>query len=172
MKPHDFLGLPDGWESLLDKRLLIAQTDPLRRKAYICSPCRADTSDGVYGNMLAVRYYMYYVYMNMKKCPCAPHAYLPAILNDREVRERNLALKFGKELLTIADELLVCGHILTDGMIGEIKKAAELGLPVIAYSPGLPEEIEDKTGLSVQYDDRHVALTLNAGELFIREAAV
>jgi hypothetical protein len=166
MKPREFLALPEDWASLLDMRLLIAQADPIRKKAYICSPCRADTHNGVYGNMMAVRYYMYYVYMNMKKLPFAPHAYLPVMLNDQVESERSLALKFGKELLTIADEVLVCGHVLTDGMLGEIRRALELGITITVFSPALRAEIKERVGVTVNYDDRHVSLVLTAGELF------
>lgn len=171
MKPRSFLDLPDDWESMLDMRLLIAQTDPTRRKAYVCSPCRADSSNGVYGNMLAARYYMYYVYTNMNLCPCAPHAYLPVMLSDTKTRERKMALNFGIELLAIADELLVCGHITSDGMRGEIKRAEELGIPIKVFSPIIYEEVKGIAGYApIHYIDGHISLVLNAGELFEMEA--
>lgn len=167
MKDREFLGLPEDWETLLDMRLLLAGADATRRKVYICSPCRADSANGVFGNMRAARFYMYYAYTHMRLNPCAPHAYLPALLCDRALRERALALKFGRELLTVTSKMLVCGHILTDGMRGELEKAKELGIPITVFSPGLYSEIVSAVGDKlVRYDDRHVSLVLNAGELF------
>ena len=170
MKYCGLYKLPDDWESGFDLRMLKAQTNEQMRKAYICSPCRADTPELVYANMKAARYYMYYAFMQMDVCPCAPHAILPAILNDRSLKERNLALSFGKELLNIVSELYVCGRILTDGMRGEIEKASELKIPIIAFSPVLYREIADLTGYSrLRYDDSHLPLLFNACELFKTE---
>lgn len=173
MKYCGLLNLPEDWESAFDMRMLMAQTDEKLRKAYICSPCRADTLEGVYANMMAARYYMYYVYTHMGFCPCAPHAILPAILNDRSLYERNLALNFGKELLHIADEVFVCGHILTNGMRGEIQKALELSIPVTAFSPGLRRDIQDFThSPMVKFCDNHIPLIFNAFDLFKCEKAL
>ena len=173
MKYCGLLNLPEDWGSAFDMRMLLAQTDEKLRKAYVCSPCRAETSEGVYANMMAARYYMYYAYTHMGVCPCAPHAILPAILNDRSLYERNLALRFGKELLNIASEVLVCGQKLTEGMHGEILKAVEFGIPAFVYSPGLYSEITEITDNPlVQYDGNHIPLIFNAGELFKSEEAL
>ena len=170
MKYCGMLNLPEDWQSTFDMRMLQAQTDESLRKVYVCSPCRADSPEGVYANMLAARYYMYYAYTQMGVCPCAPHAILPAILNDRSFYERNLALKFGKDLLNITSEMLVCGHILTDGMKGEIIEAVELKIPVKVYSPGLFNEVKKiADNPLVQYDGNHIPLVFNAGELFKTE---
>jgi hypothetical protein len=167
MKYCGLYKLPEDWDSAFDMRMLLAQTDGTLRKAYICSPCRASTPEGVYANMLAARYYMYYTYKHMEVCPCAPHAILPAILNDRSLYERKLALSFGKELLNITSEMFVCGQILTAGMRGEILKAVELSIPIKVFSPGLYNEVQQITSsILVQYDDNHVPLVFNAGELF------
>ena len=170
MKYCGLLNLPEDWGSSFDMRMLMAQTDESLRKAYICSPCRADSPEGVYVNMLAARYYMYYIYTHMGYCPCAPHAILPAILNDKSLYERKLALNFGIELLHIASEVFVCGHVLTDGMRGEILKALDLNIPVSVFSPGLCTIIQDFTSSSmVQFCDDHIPLIFNASELFKSE---
>lgn len=167
MNPQGFLALPDNWDSELEHQLLRCQTEIKRRKVYICSPLRADTADGVLGNMMAVRYYMYYAYKNMGVLPCAPHAYLPVMLSDHTLRERALALKFGRELLAVTGEILVCGHILSDGMRGELDKAVKLEIPITVFSPGLYSDVVSFVGDKwVRYNDEHVALVLNAGELF------
>jgi hypothetical protein len=89
------------------------------------------------------------------------------MFNDKVERERSLALKFGIELLTIADELLVCGCAITDGMRGEIEKAKELGIPVVVFAPGLYDDIRGIAGdEATRYNGEHLLLVLNANGLF------
>ena len=61
----------------------------------------------------------------------ATHAYLPLLLDDNDPAERELALEFGIKLLATCDALIVCGARITSGMAGEIKKAMELGIPIL-----------------------------------------
>ena len=168
MKPKAILNLPDDWAADFDMRMLNSQIDTSREKAYICSPCRAKSSFMRRANMMAARYYMYYAFTHMGLCPCAPHAALPTMLNDEIERERDLALKFGLEMLTISDRLLVCGHVLTDGMRGEIRKAKELSIPITVFSADLYEEVKSIAGdWLVRFDSHeHISMVMMTGELF------
>ena len=166
MKYADVYNLPENWRTEFEYLLLRAQDDKTLRKAYICSPCRADSTAGVYANMLAARFYMHYAFTNMRLYPYAPHATLPVILNDRVLCERNLALDFGKELLNAVDEMLVCGQNLSDGMRGEIIRAVELNIPVSVFSFYLYERIREITDSpQIRYDDKHLPLLFVAGDL-------
>ena len=170
MKLRNELGCPENWASELDKMMLLSRTDTPRPKAYICSPCRAESRNGVYGNMMAARYYMFYAYNNMSVYPFAPYAYLPVMLNDKNPDERAFALKFGLELLSIVDMVIVCGNQLTDGMRGEILRAVELGIIVITLAANVYENIKKITNDElIQFCDKHTQLSLNAKQIFQEE---
>jgi len=159
--------LPSNWEHVLEMLLLKSQYGSSRRKAYICSPCRADSIEKAYANIKAVRFYMYFVYTQLDMEPCAPHAYVPVLLSDLIDEERDLALKFGKELLTVTSEVLVCGQRLTIGMLGELERAAGLNIPITIFDPSLFKEVESKfAGKQVQLYHKLTPLALNADELF------
>lgn len=125
--------LPADWEIRLEEKLIRCQNDRLKKKAYICSPCRASTADMLMENMVAARFYMFYALDRMGCHARAPHAYLPAILNDTQPHERALALRFGREFMECSDVLFVCGQLITAGMRGEIEVAAQLNMPIVAF---------------------------------------
>ena len=134
MLRNEKLSLPDNWEAALELTMLQQPARFDLSRTYICSPCRADTPEGVIRNMKAARIYMLYAFSNFPGVPRAPHAYLPVILNDRFDHERNIALHFGERLLMDCDLMLVCGDRLSDGMYGEIVRAVELDIPVKVFS--------------------------------------
>ena len=151
---------------LFDFKMTIAQSHERMKKAYICSPCLARSIDGIYDNMMAARYYMYYAYTTFGVRPRAPHAVLPVVLNDGTQSERDMALDFGQKLLHTADEMLVCGHILSEGMRSEILTAIELNIPITVYSLDLFREIKKLTDSTlIRLDKNHRPLTLNGNEL-------
>ena len=102
--------------------------------AYICSPLRAETHKERMTNMQNARMYMYYAHEKMDMVARAPHAYLPMLLYDKNPSERELALRFGLELVEMSDVLLVCGNRLSDGMKGEIFHALNCGIKVMVFS--------------------------------------
>lgn len=126
------------WKDQLERQYLtINELEPAAKRAYVCSPCSGSTAGETKRNIQAARFYMWYVFENMDLIARAPHAYLPILLSDRIPGERALALRFGLELLEQSELLLVCGKLLTSGMTGEITKAAELKMPIVAFDEEL-----------------------------------
>lgn len=113
----------------------LASADRCRKRAYICSPFRADTREQREKNLRTARAYMFYANKKMNMNAAAPHAYLPLLLCDEIPAERAIALRFGLELLEQSDVMLVCGNKLSNGMRGEIAKAA-----LLAQAGGTPHE--------------------------------
>lgn len=101
-----------------------------KRKAYICSPLSAVTTEEMRNNMAAARWYMRVVSEKMDCRAVAPHAYLPEFLDDHDEAERNLALNFGLAYLDTCDMLVICGTRITQGMLGEIMHASKRGIPI------------------------------------------
>jgi hypothetical protein len=173
MLRNDQLSLPDNWEKILEQMMLKRPIGIKCERVYICSPCRADTPDGVIRNMMAARVYMFYAYIHFAGVPKAPHAYLPVLLSDFYEDERALALRFGKRFLKTSDKMLVCGNRLSDGMYSEIKAAVKRGIPVQVFNNDAYLDIRLKLivdsldGSLIQYEDghRHFALSWGADEL-------
>lgn len=97
---------------------------------YICSPLRASTKELMEENAARAREYVEWA---SKKYGCravAPHACFPALLNDDYPYQRQIALDFGKKLLSICSKVIVCGDVISNGMSGEIELAEKLGIPV------------------------------------------
>jgi len=167
------LSLPTNWEAILEQMMLTRPDGVKRELVYICSPCRADTAKGVFRNMKAARVYMFYAYIHLPGVPTAPHAYLPILLNDNSEKERALALRFGQQILTTCDKMLVCGDRLSEGMYGEIKAAIKRKIPIQVFNNSVHLElsvclIRDRIGTDrVQYEagQLHFALSMGASEL-------
>jgi hypothetical protein len=134
MLRNDMLSLPGNWEAVLEQMMLNPPGGGGSKRIYICSPCRAGSADGVIRNMKAARIYMLYACIHFAGMPRAPHAYLPALLNDNIESERALALRLGIQLLKGCSLMLVCGGRLSDGMLGEIKAAIDLGIPIEVFN--------------------------------------
>ncbi len=120
-----------GWELCLEAQFL--NENKYRRRAYICSPLRAEQNNEIMLNIRAARAYMFYVAVKLGFLARAPHAYLPMLLCDANKNERRLALEFGLELLGISDVMLVCGDHISEGMAGEIVRAARAGLEIQVF---------------------------------------
>jgi hypothetical protein len=124
------LFLPRNWESVLEQMMIKRPIGHNRERIYICSPCRAETANGVYLNMKAARVYMYYSFLHFSGVPKAPHAYIPVLLNDNYDDERGTALHFGSQLMANCDSMYVCGNHLSEGMYEEITGAINHNIPV------------------------------------------
>ena len=84
---------------------------------------------------------MYYAKEYMGYTARAPHAYLPLLLSDDIPDERNLALRFGSELLERSHVLLVCGDRMSPGMRAEIVQATALRKKILVFDRGLYHEV-------------------------------
>lgn len=105
--------------------------------AYICSPLHAETDEKMQINMFAAYLYMQYASATMGYFAKAVHAFLPNILNDNNLEEREQALNLGLQILDKSDILMVCGNRLSEGMKGEIIQAAEKGKRIIVFNENL-----------------------------------
>lgn len=101
------------------------------RLAYICSPLSASSAEGIESNRAAAEAYMDQVSAELSCRAVAPHAHLPLLLDDHDPRQRALGLRFGMELLEFCDVLVICSNIVSIGMAGEIRRAAELNIPIL-----------------------------------------
>ena len=104
------------------------------RKAYVCSPLSADSKIQIKRNMENAKKYVAITEVLLNCKAVAPHAILPEILDDNIPAERELALAFGLDLLSMCDCVVVFGNIISKGMQVEINKAKELGINVIYAS--------------------------------------
>lgn len=138
---------------------------------YICSPLRGDTKKEVDMNMSAARAYLTYANLEMGFSAIAPHAFLPLILDDNEQEERDCALKIGLLILKKCQRILVCGRIISAGMIGEITNAFILGKEVLVFNRsvyGAIKEMAEQNGYNTEkliYDKSHSYLSASAKEI-------
>lgn len=97
------------------------------KKVYICSPCRGDYEN----NIQRAREYSRAAVE--KGCiPITPHIYLTQFTDDTNPAERENALKMGRELVLMCDELWAFGlDHPSAGMAAEIELAKERGIPVL-----------------------------------------
>lgn len=102
---------------------------------YICSRLSAPTEAEIKQNMLAARGYCELVAKQTGKRTFAPHSFLPEYVDDNIPAERAAALKFGKEMLALSEEVWVFGSTISSGMKGEIEFAEKLHIPVRYYTP-------------------------------------
>lgn len=105
----------------------------MEKKVYVCSPLSAPTAEGIQENMVKAGLYARKVGQMLHCRAIAPHAFLPMYLNDNIPEEREIALKFGIDILNISDAIVVCGKVISSGMKAEIEFAREKGIPVIYY---------------------------------------
>lgn len=113
------------------------------KKAYICSPLRADSVGGLMLNIRIAKAYMYYAAVKMDLPARAPHAFLPMLFNDMIPSEREAALEFGLKILEMSDALLLCGNRISQGMLGEIEYAVFSGKEIRVFEKGVFDEIID-----------------------------
>ena len=99
---------------------------------YICSPLSAPTEAQIRENMSLARFYAKTVANRFHCRAIAPHSFLPEHLDDNIPEEREIGLQFGLSVLEISKAMVVCGNRISKGMLGEIRKAKELRIPVYA----------------------------------------
>ena len=156
----------------------LASADRCRKRAYICSPFRADTREQRENNLRMARAYMSYANKKMNMNAVAPHAYLPLLLCDEIPAERAIALRFGLEILEQSDVMLVCGNKLSNGMRGEIAKAALLRMPITVFDEGLYPEVQklvtqnNGNKKSVKLDRENFPMAFTEPESYLGNAAL
>lgn len=99
---------------------------------YICSPLSAPTEAEIRGNMSLARFYVKMVAGEFHCRAIAPHSFLPEYLDDNIPEEREIGLQFGLSVLELSKAMVVCGNRISKGMLGEIRRAKELRIPVYA----------------------------------------
>lgn len=92
-------------------------------KVYVASPLNAPTKKEISHNMKKAKEYCYLIEKLSDGKAWAIHAHLPNLLDDNNEEEREIALRWGIELLGYSDTLIVCGTKITKGMENEIKEA-------------------------------------------------
>lgn len=100
----------------------------MRKKIYICSPCRGKNYDDNIDNAIMWSGEVF----RLGFLPVTPHIYFTRFLSDENSEERAAALAIGKELLQECSEVWVFGALdnPSEGMKGEIAHAIRLGIPV------------------------------------------
>lgn len=92
---------------------------------YVASPLNAPTAKEIKKNMARARRYENVLNLLTGSRNRAIQGYVPAILDDNILEEREMGLKMGLDLLDKSDAIILCGHKLTRGMDAELKKAIE-----------------------------------------------
>lgn len=110
---------------------------------YVCSPLSAPTRAEIMVNAQRARTYMTMCEREFGCRAVAPHAYLPYLLDDSNPKERALALSFGANLLALCDRLVIYGDRISSGMKEEIRRARELGIPILNRQTQLSDGSSD-----------------------------
>lgn len=92
---------------------------------YIASPYAGDVEKNVAFAKDACHYAMKH------SCtPMAVHLLYPQFLDDNNPQERAAGLAMGHQVLSVCDELWVCGDRISSGMESEIQEAKRMGIPI------------------------------------------
>ena len=113
-----------------------------KKLVYICSPLRGDAEKNI---IKAQNYCREAMLLFPGIIPIAPHVYFTQFLDDGKSAERRAGMDAGIELLRLCQEVWVYGMANpSEGMKAEIKKAEELGIPVLdaadVYRAQLPAD--------------------------------
>jgi hypothetical protein len=112
------------------------------KTVYICHPYANDPEGNIKSVIEICRDIKHHV------VPLAPHLALKGYID--EATERSLALKHGLKLLEGCDELWVCSEQISEGMVGEIRQANKLGIPVISYEEEMGFREEERKRREVE----------------------
>lgn len=111
--------------------LTLSQT-AMNKVIFICSPYRGDTET----NINKAKEYCRFA-ISQGNTPIAPHLIYPQFLNDDIPLERGLGMLLGMNILKRCDEMWVFGSP-TNGMLQEMKVAAENGVRIIPFKENEP----------------------------------
>lgn len=105
-------------------------------KVFVCSPYRSETELGIMANVVLARRLCRAVALT-GHFPFAPHVYFTQFLKDHLDSERALGIDLGLKIMQWCDELwhyVPEGSDASEGMLEEMKKASDLGLPCVNLS--------------------------------------
>lgn len=98
----------------------------MKKKIYICSPCRGDYENNIEN---AITYSG--ICFRVGYIPVTPHIYFTRFMNDDNIEERLEAMSAGSQLLLECSEVWVFGiDNPSEGMQAEIELAKVHGIPV------------------------------------------
>ncbi len=97
----------------------------MNKLVYIASPLSGDIEHNLDLARRACRYAM-----TQGVIPFAPHLLYTQMLDDRDPVERQLGIDMGSQILSLCEELWLCGDRISTGMEGERKLAEEWNIPV------------------------------------------
>lgn len=98
----------------------------MKKKIYICSPCRGDYEKNIDN---AITYSG--ICFRMGYIPVTPHIYFTRFTDDNNSKERDMAMSAGAQLLLECSEVWVFGlDHPSEGMQAEIALAIRHGIPV------------------------------------------
>ena len=120
-----------------------AQEIDKRDLYYICSPLSDKKKYNQIINMNKAKIYADLVAKEYDCRTIAPHSFLPKYLIDDIPEERNIALKFGLEILTVCKKLVVCGERIREGMQLEINFAKAHNIDIIYFKKAINNVKED-----------------------------
>lgn len=106
----------------------------MKYKVYIASPFHGKSNFEIRKNMDYTRLCIKEIKKTFALRAVALHGYLPDILNDDVEEEREMALRWERELLSSCDALFVCGDSITNDMIREIQIAIKNNIPILYFS--------------------------------------
>lgn len=98
----------------------------MKKKVYICSPCRGDYEKNIDN---AITYSG--ICFRMGYIPVTPHIYFTRFADDNNSKERDMAMSAGAQLLLECSEVWVFGlDHPSEGMQEEIALAIRHGIPI------------------------------------------
>lgn len=110
---------------------------------YIASPYAGDIKKNVEFAKAACRYAM-----EQGCTPVAVHLLYPQFLDDSNPKERAAGLAMGHQVLSVCDELWVCGDRISSGMELEIQEAKRMDIPIREVKK---EQIQGRSVMSKKY---------------------
>jgi hypothetical protein len=97
----------------------------MRKLIFVCSPLRGDVATN---QKNAIEYSKKVI--NEGHIPICPHIYLTQFFDDSKESDRTLGMEMARDLLIYCDEVWVFGDKISKGMLGEIKTATLLEIPI------------------------------------------
>lgn len=109
----------------------------MKEMYYICSPYKNENKIKMACNQLRAKHLCEEIEELIPGCKAvAPHAWLPFLLDDTIPEQREVAIKFGIDLLTLCKCLVICGDKVTEGMRNEIAFARKNNIKILHYKGG------------------------------------
>lgn len=99
--------------------------ETVKKLIYVASPLRGDYER----NIEKAKEYSKRV-IDTGHIPFTPHLLFTQFTDDTMPEERELGISMGIEVLKKCDELWVFGNYISEGILGEIKAANKLNIPV------------------------------------------